>query len=210
MFELGRSLHEARVRRGFELGQVAAETRIRTRYLRALEEARFELIPGSVYAKGFLRAYADHLGLDSQLFLDEYNARFSVEETVPAPPQLQLRPRPLRSYVAAAAEGTSRQRRPRSPRHSRALLVVGLPAKQCRQAPLRGNTRAGQLAALWPRASLDTHRRALEPGRKSWRTPAFAPTDGRNGARNRKWHANGRAQIATTSSPIGATGCCRY
>lgn len=103
MFELGRSLHEARVRRGFELGQVAAETRIRTRYLRALEEERFELIPGSVYAKGFLRAYADHLGLDSQLFLDEYNARFSVEETLPAPPQLQLRPRPLRSYAAAAA-----------------------------------------------------------------------------------------------------------
>lgn len=103
MFELGRSLHEARVRRGLELGQVAAETRIRTRYLRALEEERFELIPGSIYAKGFLRAYADHLGLDSQLFIDEYNARFVVEETLPAPPQLQLRPRPLRSYVAVAA-----------------------------------------------------------------------------------------------------------
>jgi hypothetical protein len=103
MFELGRSLHEARVRRGLELAQVAAETRIRTRYLRALEEERFERIPGSVYAKGFLRAYADHLGLDSQLFLDEYNARFSVEETLPMPSQLQLRPRPLRPYLAAAA-----------------------------------------------------------------------------------------------------------
>jgi cytoskeletal protein RodZ len=103
MFELGRSLHEARVRRGLELKQVAAETRIRTRYLRALEEERFELIPGSVYAKGFLRAYADHLGLDSQLFLDEYNARFVDEQTLPAPPQLKLRPRPLRSYVAGAA-----------------------------------------------------------------------------------------------------------
>jgi hypothetical protein len=47
---------------------------------------------------------------------------------------------------------------------------------------------------------LDTHRRALEFGCKSWRPSAFAPTDGRNGARNRKWHANGRAQIATTSA----------
>jgi Helix-turn-helix domain/RodZ C-terminal domain len=102
MFALGRTLRDARVRRGLEFAQVSAETRIRTRYLRALEEERFELIPGSVYAKGFLRAYADYLGLDGQLFLDEYNTRFSVEETLPAPSQLKLRPRPLRSYVVAA------------------------------------------------------------------------------------------------------------
>jgi cytoskeletal protein RodZ len=68
MFEFGSSLREARVRRGIELAQVAAETRIRRRYLQALEEERFELRPGSVYAKGFLRAYADYLGLESQLF----------------------------------------------------------------------------------------------------------------------------------------------
>jgi cytoskeleton protein RodZ len=102
MFELGSSLREARVRRGIELAQVAAETRIRTRYLRALEDERFELLPGSVYAKGFLRAYADYLGLDSQLFVDEYNARFGTDEAPPAPPQLELRTRPLRSYGIAA------------------------------------------------------------------------------------------------------------
>src|SRR5712691_3291992 len=78
MFELGSSLREARVRRGIELAQVGAETRIRTRYLQALEDERFELLPGSVYAKGFLRAYADYLGLDGQLFVDEYNARFGA------------------------------------------------------------------------------------------------------------------------------------
>jgi cytoskeleton protein RodZ len=102
MFELGNSLREARLRRGLELAQLAAETRIRTRYLQALEEEHFELLPGSVYAKGFLRAYADRLGLDSQLFLDEYNARFPAEETPPAPLQLKRRPRPLRSYGVAA------------------------------------------------------------------------------------------------------------
>jgi cytoskeletal protein RodZ len=102
MFEFGRSLREARVRRRVELAEVAAETRIRARYLRALEDERFELLPGSVYAKGFLRAYADYLGLESQLFVDEYNARFSAEEIPPAPPQLELRPRPLRSYGIAA------------------------------------------------------------------------------------------------------------
>ncbi len=77
MFELGSTLREARVRRGIELAQVAAETRIRTRYLQALEDERFELLPGSAYAKGFLRAYADYLGLDGQLFVDEYSARFN-------------------------------------------------------------------------------------------------------------------------------------
>jgi hypothetical protein len=102
MFEFGSSLREARVRRGVELAQVAAETRIRRRYLQALEDERFDLLPGSVYAKGFLRAYADYLGLESQLFVDEYNARFSTDETPAAPPQLELRPRPLRSYGIAA------------------------------------------------------------------------------------------------------------
>src|SRR5438046_2740456 len=68
MFELGSSLREARVRRGVELAQVAAETRIRTRYLQALEDERFELLPGSVYGKGFVRAYADYLGLGRHLF----------------------------------------------------------------------------------------------------------------------------------------------
>jgi len=102
MFRLGSSLRQARVHRGIELAQVAAETRIRTRYLQALEDERFELLPGSVYAKGFLRAYADYLGLESQLFVDEYNARFSAEETPPAPRQLELRPRRLRRYGIAA------------------------------------------------------------------------------------------------------------
>jgi cytoskeleton protein RodZ len=102
MFELGSSLREARVRRGVELAQVGAEPRIRTRYLQALEDERFELLPGSVYAKGFLRAYADYLGLDGELFVDEYNARFSAEETPPPPPQLKLRPRTLRSYAVAS------------------------------------------------------------------------------------------------------------
>jgi hypothetical protein len=102
MFELGSSLREARVRRGVELAQVAAETRIRTAYLQALEDERFELLPGSVYAKGFLRAYADFLGLESQLFVEEYKARFSAEAPA-APPQLELRPWPLRRYGLAAA-----------------------------------------------------------------------------------------------------------
>lgn len=103
MFELGSSLRQARVRRGIELAQVAAATQIRVRYLQALEDERFELIPGGVYAKGFLRAYADYLGLDSRLFVDEYNARFAAEEAEPAPGQLEVPPAPVRPYGVAIA-----------------------------------------------------------------------------------------------------------
>jgi cytoskeleton protein RodZ len=102
MFELGSTLRDARVRRGAELEQVAADTRIRMRYLGALEEERFDLLPGSVYAKGFLRTYAEYLGLDGQVFVDEYNARFEAEEDEPAPPQLDLRPPSLWPYGLAA------------------------------------------------------------------------------------------------------------
>ena len=76
MFEIGPALREARERRGISLQQVEAETAIRTRYIRALEDEEFGALPGTTYAKGFLRAYAEYLGLDGQLFIDEFNSRY--------------------------------------------------------------------------------------------------------------------------------------
>ena len=61
MVALGASLEEER-RRGLDLEQVEQATYIGRRYLRALEEERFELLPGDAYAKGFLRAYAARPG----------------------------------------------------------------------------------------------------------------------------------------------------
>jgi hypothetical protein len=85
VFEIGSSLRDARVRKGLDLTELEAETKIRAKYLRALEEERFELLPGDTYVKGFLRIYAERLGLDGQLYVDEYNSRFSLsEEPVPA------------------------------------------------------------------------------------------------------------------------------
>ena len=75
MFEIGSSLREARLRRGLELSQIERDTRIRSKYLGALEEDRFDVLPGQAYAKGFLRTYADYLGLDAQQFVDEYSPR---------------------------------------------------------------------------------------------------------------------------------------
>jgi cytoskeletal protein RodZ len=77
MFEIGSSLRDARVRQGLDLLDVEGETKIRAKYLRALEDERFDLLPGEAYTKGFLRTYAERLGLDGQLYVDEYNSRFS-------------------------------------------------------------------------------------------------------------------------------------
>jgi len=80
MFEIGNSLREARVRQQIELGEAELSTKIRARYLRALEEESFDALPAQTYVKGFLRTYADYLGLDGQLYVDEYNSRFSTGE----------------------------------------------------------------------------------------------------------------------------------
>jgi cytoskeletal protein RodZ len=75
MFEIGPALREARERRGLGLPQVEADTKIRARYIRALEDEEFGILPGATYTKGFLRAYAEYLGMDGQLFIDEFNSR---------------------------------------------------------------------------------------------------------------------------------------
>jgi len=80
VFEIGSSLRDARVRHGLDLLEVETDTKIRAKYLRALEDEHFELLPGDAYVKGFLRTYADRLGLDGQLYVDEYNSRFSLAE----------------------------------------------------------------------------------------------------------------------------------
>jgi cytoskeleton protein RodZ len=85
MFEIGNSLREARLRQGLDLAEIEQATKIRSRYLRALEEEQFELLPAQTYVKGFLKAYADQLGLDGDLYVEEFNSRFATEEE-PAQP----------------------------------------------------------------------------------------------------------------------------
>src|SRR3954468_18129440 len=76
MFEIGNSLREARVRRRIDFAQAELATKIRGKYLRALEDEQFDLLPAETYVKGFLRTYAEYLGLDGQLYVDEFNSRF--------------------------------------------------------------------------------------------------------------------------------------
>ena len=104
MFEIGSSLHEARVRRGLDLSQVERDTKIRTKYLAALEEDDFDTLPSPAYARGFLRTYADYLGLEGQRFVDEYHSRFAPpdETAVVAPVRIRRRRIALRPSLAAA------------------------------------------------------------------------------------------------------------
>ena len=83
MFEIGNSLREARLRQHLDFPELEQATKIRSRYLRALEEEQFDTLPAETYVKGFLRAYAEYLGLDGQLYVDEYNSRYVVGEDEP-------------------------------------------------------------------------------------------------------------------------------
>jgi cytoskeleton protein RodZ len=74
---VGGSRREARLKRNLTPADVQKAIRIRDRYLQALEEERWELLPGDAYVKGFLRTYADYLGLDGNLYVEEYNSRFA-------------------------------------------------------------------------------------------------------------------------------------
>jgi hypothetical protein len=76
MFEIGASLREARARRKLSYDQVEAETKIRAKYIRCMEDEQFDVLPSGTYVRGFLRTYADYLGLDGQLYVDEYSSRF--------------------------------------------------------------------------------------------------------------------------------------
>ena len=84
MFEIGNSLREARLRQGLDFPEIEQATKIRPKYLRALEDEQFDILPGQTYVKGFLRSYAEYLGLDGQLYVDEYNSRYiHVDEETP-------------------------------------------------------------------------------------------------------------------------------
>ena len=105
MFEIGNSLREARLRQGLDLPRIEEQTKIRGKYLRALEEERFEVLPGETYVKGFLRTYADYLGLEGQLYLDEYNSRFTTAEEPPVAQSTtpKRRSRPVESNLVVVA-----------------------------------------------------------------------------------------------------------
>jgi cytoskeleton protein RodZ len=107
MPEIGQTLRETRMRNRIDITEVEAGTKIRAKYLRALENEEWDLLPGPTFVKTFLRSYADYLGLDSRMLVEEYKQRYERPSTMELTP---FAPRP----------GGRRERR------RRALLGPGL------------------------------------------------------------------------------------
>ena len=89
---VGDVLRSRRLSLGYDLQEVAVALRIRFAYLEAIEEGRFNDLPGAAYVSGFLRTYAEHLGLDPQMVLRRFKEESSGALT--AKPELYL-PKPV-------------------------------------------------------------------------------------------------------------------
>src|SRR5207302_7319239 len=100
---IGDRLREARMRQKIDIAEVETATKIRAKYLRALENEEFALLPGNTFVKTFLRTYAEYLGLDAQLLVEEYRAEHEPRE------QAEVQP------FAPAAHRRPRERRTRGP-----------------------------------------------------------------------------------------------
>jgi hypothetical protein len=110
MPEIGATLREARMRERIDVSEIEATTKIRAKYLRALENEEWGLLPGPTFVKSFLRTYADALGLDGKSLVEEYRLHHerpsdAMLEPIVSTPQRQRRRStpsgPSRGYLAA-------------------------------------------------------------------------------------------------------------
>src|SRR4051794_40483208 len=145
MFEIGNSLREARLRRRVDFGEAEQATKIRGKYLRALEDEDFGLLPSQTYVKGFLRSYAEYLGLDGQLYVDEYNSRYVVGQEDYRPRRSSVQPQRRTGRIettvvllglvvsavwAIVAAGAGKgSNKPATPAATRAVTPAAAPAK---------------------------------------------------------------------------------
>ncbi len=113
MPEIGETLRETRMRRRIDMTEVEAATKIRAKYLRALENEEWDLLPGPTFVKTFLRTYAEYLDLDPRLLVEEYRQRYERPST-----------QDLRPFKPGAA--AQRRRRRRGPSGPAVVVVLGL------------------------------------------------------------------------------------
>ena len=101
MARLGEALRAERERMGLTLEQAAEDTRIREKFLRALENGDYQTLPGAVYTKGFLRNYAEYLDLDPDALI----LQFQTERGTPDAPRSfePMRPIMRRSVILTPA-----------------------------------------------------------------------------------------------------------
>ena len=97
------------MRQKIDIAEVEAATKIRAKYLRALENEEFGLLPGPTFVKTFLRTYAEHLGLDAQLLVEEYRVQHEPRGEELGP----INPTPPRRRAARGGGGGAGRRGPR-------------------------------------------------------------------------------------------------
>jgi cytoskeleton protein RodZ len=114
MPEIGETLRQARMRARIDVSEIEAKTKIRAKYLRALENEEWGLLPGPTFVKSFLRTYAQALGLDAKALVEEYRVSHetlnetALEPIVSSPQRGRTRTpaggrtpgRPSRAYIA--------------------------------------------------------------------------------------------------------------
>jgi cytoskeletal protein RodZ len=91
------------MRARIDISEVELRTKIRAKYLRAMENEEWDMLPGPIYVKSFLRTYSDFLGLDSRMLIDDYRRRFERPS--------DQEPRP----IATLGRERERDRTPRGP-----------------------------------------------------------------------------------------------
>lgn len=118
MSDIGNSLREARIRRGLTIKDVEDVTKIRSKYLEALEENDYEVLPGSTYAKAFLRTYASFLKLDADELLQDYRDR----------PEVRREDSVVRNEVVqkSRSQTSAERKKQRVRRSQRGYLIVGV------------------------------------------------------------------------------------
>src|SRR5690606_23640488 len=115
MSELGQLLKKARTQRGLTLDDLQESTKIRKRYLEAIEEGNYSVLPGNFYVRAFIRSYAEAVGLDPADVLQLYRV------DVPDPP-VETKAEPVRRRRRKKPRNTQRMNRWLS-----ALLFISFP-----------------------------------------------------------------------------------
>lgn len=91
MSELGQQLREARLQKGMSLDDVQEMTKIRKRYLEAIEAGDYKVLPGSFYVRAFIKTYAETVGLDPDELLEGHKSDVPSEPSAVTEPVMQKR-----------------------------------------------------------------------------------------------------------------------
>jgi hypothetical protein len=185
MAEIGATLREARMRQRIDITDMEVRTKIRAKYLRALENEEWDLLPGPTYVRSFLRTYADALGLDSKMLVEEYKLGNDPLETG------ELHP------IRRPTQRERDRRRQRAPR--------GLP-----RAALLGIVLAAIVGALFLIGNKQDGSGDNEPVSTTQTRPRVSSktADKRQAATKKKAAANGSKIVRLQIVPTGPVSVC--